>query len=276
MLNDSFRLRYKNIPAAITRQTEFYATPLHNHSEAEVLIIEKGSSKVRIGDEIHSCGRGDVVFINPMEVHSVTVDEGREYTHRCICFDCSMISDEKTAEKLKNGQLSFSGGIIRDNEFFCICDRLYSAIEDESDASFIEAPSYIGLIIAFFYKKGLIKKNTNLSNRDRFCGAVLEYVHGHFFENITSKTAAEHMSFNQNYFCRRFSKSFGMTFSTYLNMYRVSVSRTLLENGKSISDSAYDCGFSSPIYFSKCFKKYIGILPSEYQKSQYSTANRSI
>jgi AraC-like DNA-binding protein len=34
-----------------------------------------------------------------------------------------------------------------------------------------------------------------------------------------------------------------------------------------IAEIAYDTGFSSPSYFTDCFKKYFGKSPSEYQRS---------
>ena len=154
---------------------------------------------------------------------------------------------------------------VQNTELRQLCVHLFDAVSLE--AAFIEAASYAGLIMAFFIKNGLLQKSTGSTNRDNFCQSVLEYVRSHFGEHISSKTAAEAMSFNQSYFCRKFSKNIGMSFSEYLNMYRVSVSRTLLEgSGKSISDIAYKCGFSDPICFTRCFKKYTGILPSVYRK----------
>ena len=38
----------------------------------------------------------------------------------------------------------------------------------------------------------------------------------------------------------------------------------LKEKNKTISQVAYDCGFSEPAYFSKTFKNYFGTTPKEY------------
>ncbi len=38
----------------------------------------------------------------------------------------------------------------------------------------------------------------------------------------------------------------------------------MLDSGKSVSEIAYDIGFSSPSYFSKCFKDLFKMSPSEY------------
>lgn len=269
MINDSFRLRYKNVPAAISVQMGFGKTLLHNHGEIEILLIEKGMSDVRAGGETYLCSAGDIILVNPMEIHSVTVNEDYEYMHRCICFECSLISDKKIAEGLKNGELQLPGHLksSENAELFRLADSLFAVLENERKAFGIEASAYVSLIIAYLINRGLLVKKEHISGADKFCESALDYVHKHFCDNITSKDAANALSFNQSYFCRRFQKNFGMSFSAYVNMYRVSVSRKLFEDdGKSISDIAFECGFSDPLYFSRCFKKHMGILPSEYRK----------
>lgn len=267
MINDSFRLRYKTIPAAISIQASCYNTPLHNHEEIEVLIVDKGTSSVRIGAETLTARAGDLIFIDPMEIHSVTVEENAEYMHRCICFEPSLIFDKKISDGIKNGRLHLPMRLTEKEypQVFALCCKMFETISNEDAASSIEAPAYISLIIGFFVRNSLLKKGTP-EIKDTVCKNILEYVHNHFAENISSKTAAEALFLNQNYFCRKFSKNFGMSFSAYLNIYRISVSRKLLEDGKSVSDTAFECGFADPMYFSRCFKKYVGILPSEYRK----------
>lgn len=269
MIEDSFRLRYKKVPAAISVQLGFGRTLLHNHGEIELLMIDKGISHVRAGRETYLCSAGDIILVNPMEIHSVTVDEECEYMHRCICFECSLISDKKVAEGLKNGRLQLPGHLKsgENAELFRLADSLFLALENEREAFDIEALAYVSLIMAYLINHGLLIKREHTSREDKFCEAALDYVHKHFCDNITSKDAANALSFNQSYFCRRFQKNFGMSFSAYVNMYRVSVSKKLFEDdGKSILDIAFECGFSDPLYFSRCFKKHMGILPSEYRK----------
>ena len=42
----------------------------------------------------------------------------------------------------------------------------------------------------------------------------------------------------------------------------------LLHQGEmiTVAEVAYQCGFSDPLYFSRCFKQYYGMSPSRYQK----------
>lgn len=53
--------------------------------------------------------------------------------------------------------------------------------------------------------------------------------------------------------------------NTFLREYRLSKALELLnKQTNNISEIAFETGFSSPSYFSKCFQKRYGIIPSEY------------
>lgn len=52
-----------------------------------------------------------------------------------------------------------------------------------------------------------------------------------------------------------------------IRIFRLKVAeKLLLQTDKSVSDIAYDTGFSSPSYFTKCFREYYNESPTEFQK----------
>ena len=66
---------------------------------------------------------------------------------------------------------------------------------------------------------------------------------------------------------RKIKKLTGMSVSEYVRMVKLKASIELIKtSGKSMSEIAYEVGFSSPSYFAQCFKKQFGISPSDYAK----------
>lgn len=64
---------------------------------------------------------------------------------------------------------------------------------------------------------------------------------------------------------------YGCTPNNYLNEARMNHARRMLDSGHTnISEIAYQCGYSDPKYFSRSFKKSMGITPSEYLKRSVS------
>jgi len=61
----------------------------------------------------------------------------------------------------------------------------------------------------------------------------------------------------------------GLTLRQYVAAYRFRLAKTLLENtDASVSDIAMQLGFSDASYFTKCFKKEVGLTPKEYRNSK--------
>lgn len=66
---------------------------------------------------------------------------------------------------------------------------------------------------------------------------------------------------------RKIKKITGMSVSEYVRMVKLKSSLELINTSRmSMSEIAYEVGFSSPSYFAQCFKKQFGISPSDYAK----------
>ena len=73
------------------------------------------------------------------------------------------------------------------------------------------------------------------------------------------------LGFSRVHLYRKVKDLFNTTPIDFLRNYRLKVATKLLqEKNHTISEIAYSTGFSSPAYFSKCFKSLYGITPTEY------------
>jgi CheY-like chemotaxis protein len=66
----------------------------------------------------------------------------------------------------------------------------------------------------------------------------------------------------------------GQTPSTLLRAYRLRRARELLQTGMAVGQVADAVGFSSPAYFSTCFKAQFGMPPGEFQESNGETSTQ--
>lgn len=89
------------------------------------------------------------------------------------------------------------------------------------------------------------------------------------FSNINVSDFHKNLGFSKSKLYRTMISIIGMSPNSFLKNYRLNMAIELLDKQKSnISEIAYLTGFSSPTYFSKCFKQVYGILPSNYIKLQ--------
>ena len=94
---------------------------------------------------------------------------------------------------------------------------------------------------------------------------VIDYINEHYKEQIVIAELAERIGLTKNSFCRFFKKMTQKTFVQFVNEFRIGKAVEILsENQMSVSEAMYLSGFNDPSYFTKQFKKYQGVTPSEY------------
>lgn len=82
----------------------------------------------------------------------------------------------------------------------------------------------------------------------------------------TVKQCAEEVNLSVNYLTDLLKKETGKSTQEHIHFYILEEAKNkLLNAGKSVSEIAYELGFEYPQYFSKLFKKHIGISPLEYR-----------
>lgn len=92
------------------------------------------------------------------------------------------------------------------------------------------------------------------------------YIENHFSENISVAELARISHYSERHFLRVFGKAYGSTPHGYIINLRINCACGLLKSGADIAKTAEKCGFEDVNYFSRIFKKRVGIPPSAYRK----------
>ena len=84
--------------------------------------------------------------------------------------------------------------------------------------------------------------------------------------NLSIKKICDEFYISESQLRRNIRKITGLSPNEYIVTLRINKAKSELSyTGKSIADISYECGFSSPYYFSRCFSKYTGMTPSKYR-----------
>lgn len=98
---------------------------------------------------------------------------------------------------------------------------------------------------------------------------ALEYIQLHYSEQITLQDVANHAYVSIYYISRMFKKELGKNFVDYLNEVRIEKAKELLKDVKYKTYEVADLvGIPDPHYFSRLFKKYAGVTPTEFRDSR--------
>jgi two-component system response regulator YesN len=125
-------------------------------------------------------------------------------------------------------------------------------------------------IIREFVKNLIDDFVTNrVDNSELLIKKAVQYIDDNYDKKISLEDIAGYVGISKYYFSVLFKKEKDITFSNYLNTVRIEKAKQLLKNSQiTINDMVYEVGFNDSQYFSKIFKKYVGMTVTEY-RSKY-------
>ncbi|MBD5393126.1 MAG: helix-turn-helix domain-containing protein [Lachnospiraceae bacterium] len=95
---------------------------------------------------------------------------------------------------------------------------------------------------------------------------VTNYIHHHISEAITVEAIARHLYLSRPYLSAKFKEETGQSLTDFILKEKTEEAKRLLcYSGKSLLNISNYLGFSSQSHFSRVFKKYSGLSPSEYR-----------
>ncbi|MCR5155361.1 MAG: helix-turn-helix domain-containing protein [Butyrivibrio sp.] len=110
-----------------------------------------------------------------------------------------------------------------------------------------------------------------VSKREERSGDIIRtakrYIEDNFDKDISLDDVSRVVNISPYYFSKVFKEESGLNFIEYLTNIRIDKAKELLENsGLSIKEICLSCGYTDPNYFSRSFKKNVGVTPTEYKE----------
>ncbi|WP_165920989.1 response regulator transcription factor [Muricomes intestini] len=124
--------------------------------------------------------------------------------------------------------------------------------------------AYLGDIFQLLLGRGKAEKENQNTRPIRLAQLYMEE---HYMDSITLEEIAKHVGLNETYLSTIFKKQMGRSLIDFLTYTRVQRAKEMLINrGKSINEISEEVGFNDAKYFTKRFKKIMGVSPNEYRK----------
>lgn len=102
-----------------------------------------------------------------------------------------------------------------------------------------------------------------------WAAAILEWVHQHYHQTISTEKIAHHFGYSESYFYKKIKEELGITLKDYLNRYRMkrAIELMIAQPDLKVYEIAEAVGFSDYNYFGKVFRKYTGLSFTEFKEN---------
>ncbi len=231
----------------------------HFHRNFEVIYVFEGKISCTVNEVNRIMNPGDFAMILPNEIHAVEmVGEGTSWI------------GVYSGDFIHAFEKKVRGNVGSDFVFRC-----ESSVEEFLKLHLIkkeQPPIY--LIKACLYALcNEYEKAIELSPRKDKKGilmiAITDYIAENYRNKISLSEMAEKVGYNYHYLSKCFHRIFAMSFSEFINMYRLDAALVMLtETDKDIIDIALESGFQSVRSFNDYFVSHVGTTPSKYRRTQ--------
>lgn len=237
------------------------------HSYWELTYVDKGELLTTIDGVSYHLKQGDLIFYAPMQFHTQSTFEKISSSYLTINFKMNFNHADLLCNKI------FS--LKRDSYF--IVTKLIEELSNDNLYSNDLSLCYLKQLIiqmlrlnnSHFHSKPTTHMQQTYENE--LLNDILLYIDNNIYEKISVSTLCEHFCISTSMLHSLFRKNMNNTAKNYINELKLSKSKELIRNSThTLSEISEMLGFSSIHYFSKKFKSYFNISPSEYSKSIYN------
>jgi AraC-like DNA-binding protein len=253
-------------------QDHFY---WHYHPEYEIIFITGSDGTRHIGEHISKYAGSDLAFIGPNVPHlnfdygirtdyeKIVVQMKEDFLHDSLQKIPELSAIKQLFERARNVVL-FRGETKRQ-----VGERLQRLGQASHFRQFIELLEIFQLLANSPEYEILgvqpIEQNYNLQDQQRL-HKIYHFVEQHYQQKIGMPEVLALCHFSPSAFCRYFKRMAQMTFTDFLNQYRINQAKKLLLQDHNVTEACYGSGFESLSHFNKSFKRLNGENPMQFKK----------
>jgi AraC-like DNA-binding protein len=246
----------------------------HYHPEMELVYVEADAGIRHVGRHISTYTKSDLVLIGGnvphlnfdyrlrSEYHQIVIQLRMDFLGGAVAVAPEL---EDVARLFGDAQygISFFGEtkeevarILRRLDGFSSLEQLVQLIEVFEILALSNQGNYLN--------SDLEGRRFVLKDKVRM-GAVYEYIDGHYDKDPDVNVVARKVNLTTAAFCRYFKRQTNMTFTAFVNQYRIERAKNLLMQGHNVGETCYAVGLDSLSYFNKLFKELAGENPSDFR-----------
>ncbi|MDF2723384.1 MAG: AraC family transcriptional regulator, partial [Paenibacillus sp.] len=256
---DHLWLKFRS--ARVLQQEHFKPQLLYAHG---LIVVKQGEGRMTL--DLGSCRlHSDAVrFVAPGQTVGFCEEQGAKLEVYLFTFDLHW--DDDLPQSRCTFPLQGEVAVKSDSMLVQLCESLCGCSRSEQARERFRGQTHFQELMSWiFHHTRQEGKEDSRAAMDR----TRRYVESHYSESITIEQLARMAEISPKYYVSLFKKTYGKTAIDYLTEVRVNMAKQLmLQEGVRLKDVAYQVGYNDEFYFSRMFKKEVGVSPTVYLKNR--------
>lgn len=249
------------------------AMDMHIHDCYELYYSISGGKQFLIDNRFYSIAPGDLFIINQYESHKLTQIDNSVHERIVLSVHPDFMKQISTLEtdldycfKHRSEQFQHKLSLNREQQkrFLYYINKITSANGFAHDIT--ERAAFMELMVMINTLSSVNAGDTAASayKYNHQVDDILNYINANIASTITVEQLAGSFFLSESYICRIFKAATGTTINKYITARRISIAKSLLNEGVSVAEAFERSGFNDYSNFFKAFTKAVGVSPKKY------------
>jgi len=228
------------------------------HENIEIQFCKEGEGGVLIDGKCHAFSKGSIALIDSNAVHYT-------FSKTTMVYSCIIVSTYFCKQMgIDYQRLSFVP-LLQNEKLSGLFEEICDVYQKESPLRVARLSNLLlSMLILIVDDYSSVKRSSGIEQKElATVKKVLLYIRENYHTKITLDSIAEHVLTDKYTLCKIFKANTGQTIFENINAYRCMRAAEYIASGKNVCESANLCGFENNSFFTKTFKRYMGILPSK-------------
>ncbi len=253
----------------------------------ELLYVEDGQMILEYSGASYNCTRGDIILLCPGVPHSFTVLEQnlvQPHIHFDMAYDHYSEAVYINYKDYPEMDLS-ERAMIRENIYanqdyspiIRITDKdaflsTFFRVIDSNQSSAVKSLSRKGNMLTLI--ETILTENpsselSNVSVNSDMAKNIRSFILSNFLQKVSLDMLSQHFGYSKFYIEKVFKKAYGISVISFWNRKRLETAAEMLRT-HTVGETAHILGYSSIYAFSKAFKAFYRLSPSDFKRSDKS------
>ena len=251
---------------------------LHHHDFYEIYFFLSGNVSYNIESRSYRLSPGDVLLINPQELHQPLVSPEKQNYERYVLWLSSsflqqfILPDQDLSQCFDTSQPTHTNLIRPDGVTRELLTYLFQQLIREQDsrefAAELNCLSLLAQLLVLVNRTALRagRAPEPRENADSVVYRILGYIGEHYNEDLSLDFLANEFFLSKYHLSREFSRVVGTSVHRYIVQKRLIMARQMMAAGTSTSEVSQLCGFGDYSNFYRAFINEYQISPRKYQE----------